>query len=99
MPFEPPTDLVEPIRQLAAAVKQLAVAIEQQAGVLGSATDPRYTRPPAEESALVDEGSMAKILNISRRTLGTYRRQGRLPGCWLRNGGRVLWRVAETTSR
>ena len=39
---------------------------------------------------------MAQMLNIPQRTLANLRRQGRLPKCWLKNGRRVLWRVAET---
>ena len=34
---------------------------------------------------MLDEKSMAGLLNIPPRTLGRYRRHGRLPNCWIRN--------------
>ncbi len=87
------------IRELVKAVSRLAAAMESQRDIrekgLGGAESTRYTRPP-NAADLVDEKTMAGILNISGRTLGRHRRAGRLPGCWIRNGGRILWRVAET---
>jgi hypothetical protein len=79
--------------RLARAVERLAGAIERQSEGLGPAAKPRYSRPPTE---LATEPEMAAILHISGRTLARHRRDGRLPGCWIRNGGRVVWRVAET---
>jgi len=47
---------------------------------------------------LVDEMTMAAQLGIPAKTLADYRREGRLPKCWIRNGKRVLWRVKETVT-
>ncbi len=85
------------IEELTAALNRLAVVIERQAGGLGVAENSRYTTPP-ESLGLVDEKTMAAVLNTSHRTLGKHRRDGRLPGCSLRNGGRILWRVEETVA-
>ncbi len=96
--------LIASVERHVAATERQAQAIEQLVRVisadlkksgLGGATETLYTRPP-ESSDLVDEKTMAAALNISPRTLGRHRRAGRLPGCWIRNGGRILWKVAET---
>jgi len=42
--------------------------------------------------------TMAAQLGIPAKTLADYRREGRLPKCWIRNGKRVLWRVKETVT-
>lgn len=96
--------LIASIQRQAAATERHAQAIEQLVRVLSAESkksglgDPAgtlYTRPPSG-SELVDEKMMAAALDISDRTLGRHRRAGRLPGCWIRNGGRIFWRVAET---
>ena len=83
------------LMRIADALDRLVEGIEHPNKRLGEGDGTRYTRPP-ESSGLLDEKTMAAALNISKRTLGRHRRDGRLPGCWLRNGGRILWRVAET---
>ena len=85
------------IEELIAAIDRLAGAIEQQNQRLGDGDSSRYTRS-SNDSDLLDERTMAGFLNISYRTLGRHRRAGRLPGCSLRNGGRILWRKDETTA-
>lgn len=84
------------LNRIADGIDRLITLLENpsKAG-LGGAAEPRYTRPPGD-SGLSDERSMAVILGISPRTLARYRRDGRLPACWVRNGGRIWWRVAET---
>lgn len=82
---------------LAAAINRLAAAVEEHNRSLGSAATTRYTRPPNGPD-LVDERTMAGILSISYRTLGKHRRDGRLPGCWVRNGGRIFWIVDDTVA-
>ena len=81
--------------RLTRAVNRLAAAIEEQNRRLGSEATTRYTRPP-NGPELVDERTMAGMLGISNRTLGKYRRQGRLPNCWVRNAGRIVWKVTVT---
>jgi len=81
--------------RLASAIDRLAAAIEEQNRSLGSEATTRYTRSP-ENAELVDEKTMAKILTIPRRTLAYHREQGRMPGCWVKNGRRILWHVLAT---
>ena len=83
------------LTRIADALDRLVKGIEKQNKRLGGDDGTRYTRPPGDLD-LVDENTMAAALNISKRTLGRHRRDGRLPGCWVRNAGRILWRVAET---
>ena len=87
--------IVGAVKLLADAVDRLAGAIEKQNRPLGDGDRTRYTRA-SNDSDLLDERTMAEILHISYRTLGNHRRQGRLPNCWIRNGGRIMWKVAET---
>lgn len=104
MRYEP-----EQLNRLIAAVERQAVATEGQTEAierlvqsisehmkkpgLGESTEPLY---PGPANRLVTERAMAEALSVSPRTLGNYRRQHRLPGCWIRNGRRVLWRYQET---
>lgn len=83
------------LTRIADTLDRLVEGIEQQNKRLGVSEGTRYTRPP-EPSGLEDEKTMAGLLHISDRTLGRHRRNGRLPGCSIRNGGRILWKVAET---
>ena len=88
--------VTDSLNRIADGIDRLITVIEKRSNAgLGGAAEPRYTRPPGD-SGLTDERSMAGILGISSRTLARYRRDGRLPGCWVRNGGRIWWRVAET---
>jgi len=82
------------------AIDRLASAIESftsaQKG-LGGTANTRYTHKENEESSdSATEQEMAEKLGIPQRTLGNYRRQGRIPNCWVRNGGRIVWKVAES---
>ena len=90
-----PHPIADGLIRLAASLDRLTTVLESRQGGLGESMKPLYTRPP-EPPGLVDEKTMAAVLNISNRTLGQHRRDGRLPGCWVRNGGRISWRVAET---
>ena len=87
--------IADALYRIAQGVGRLAAALENLWGGLGDPVNTRYTSPP-QASGLVDEKTMAATLGISNRILGKYRREGRLPGCWIRNGGRIHWRVAET---
>ena len=83
------------IERLTAAIERLASAIQNLApGGLGERGKPRYPVCAADDG-LVSEAAMAVKLGIPPRTLARYRRQGRLPGCWIRNGKRIRWRTAE----
>lgn len=78
------------------AIERLVHALsENQKPGLGGPADTRYTSPPSGPS-LMDETAMAMVLGISNRTLAKYRRQGRFPNCWIRNAGRIMWKVSET---
>jgi|GEM_PF-5212345 len=86
----------EQMERLIAAVERLAGAIE---GIgprgLGGRIDPRYPVSSVDDR-LVTEKAMVQLLDIPVRTLGKYRLQRRLPGCWARNGKSIRWRVTET---
>lgn len=89
--------------RLIAAIERLASAVEIRGAAFGPASNElepadacRYTRPLGALPPLADEPAMAKVLGIPARTLGVYRRMGKLPGCWVRNGRRVGWDVART---
>ncbi len=80
---------------LTAAINRLAAAVENLPERLGVPPESRYTQP-SENAELVVEKKMAQTLDIPARTLGNYRRQGKFPGCWIRNGRRILWYATET---
>ena len=85
------------IADLAAAVNRLADIWETSCSEgLGGGDKPRYKPGPLAKVETMNEASMAKELGIPKRTLGKYRRQGRFPGCWLKNGRRVCGRPTET---
>jgi len=89
----------EQFDKLTAGVNRLAQAIEDASSLLsklGLGEQPRYNSDGSEDSNPVDEATMAKKLDIPKRTLGQYRRDGRFPNCWVKNGRSVRWRVAET---
>ena len=84
------------IERLTAAIERLASAIQNLVpGGLGERGKPRYPVCAADDG-LVSEAAMAEKLGIPPRTLARYRRQGRVPGCWIRNGKRIRWQVVET---
>jgi len=83
------------IDELTVAINRLAAAAERIGARLGDPPPTRYTSPPNEPD-LVDERTMAGLLNISNRTLGKYRRDSRFPNCWIRNSRRISWKVSET---
>ncbi len=91
-----PDRIADGLTRLAASVERLTTVLEYRQKGLGGAESTRYTSPPEQPKGLVDEKTMARILNISQRTLGRHRRDGRLPACWVRNGGRISWRGAKT---
>jgi hypothetical protein len=92
----PPPSVVVSLNRIADGIDRLITVIETRRDTgLGGAAEPRYTRPP-EETDMVDEKAMARILNIPRRTLAYHRDQQRLPGCWIKNGRRILWHVHAT---
>jgi hypothetical protein len=88
----------EQVERLITAIERLAGALEGATTGNGQALPDRSTaaQETGETVGLMNEAKMAKHLNIPKRSLGQYRRQGRLPGCWLKNGKRVYWRPAET---
>ena len=86
------------IAELTAAIYRLAQVVEKS-GLpgLGGLREPLYKPVPTMETDMVSEQAMATTLGIPVRTLGRYRRQGKLPNCWIKNGKRVRWRVPQTT--
>ena len=88
--------LAEAVKDLADAINRRSAAQENRPPDLGVDPPSRYIGRPDPEVGLVDEPAMAQQLGISIRTLARYRRDGRLPGCWLRNGKHIRWRVPET---
>lgn len=91
--------LTQAINRLTAALKPFerladALAAEKERIEVHNGTEPRYEPPGVD--GLVDEATMAKKLDIPKRTLAQYRRDGRFPNCWVKNGRSVRWRVAET---
>ncbi len=83
--------LINAIQRLASAVEKLGAGHDQ----LGEALPRRYTRVQ-DEFDLVSENDMAAQLDLNPRTLAEYRRKGKLPGCWIRNGKRILYYIEET---
>lgn len=65
---------------------------------LGGDQKPLYNTAPPQEAEIVDEVEMAKLIGIPSKTLSNYRRKGKFPGCWHRNGKRILWRVEPTVA-
>ena len=47
-------------------------------------------------SEMADEETVAGILGISKRTLGEHRRKGKFPGCWIKNGRQISWKIKNT---
>jgi len=89
------------IDQMILAINNLASAIERSAlgskNIAHEATS-RYNGDTEATSGIVTEADMAQVLRMKPRTLGHHRRQGRFPGCWIRNGRRILWLVEATVA-
>jgi len=86
--------LARQIERLADAIDDLRTAMKQ--GAVPVRGNTRYTCANSTHQLLIGEKEMADRLNIPHRTLATYRRQGKFPGCWIKNGNRVFWRVEDT---
>ena len=86
--------LLHSIAQLTDTLDALRAAIEGAAVPVRG--EPRYTCAVDTPREIVGEKEMAEKLNITRRSLAGYRRRGKLPGCWFKNGKRVQWRVGPT---
>ena len=86
------------LADLTTAVHRLADLLERSVPEgLGDEQEPLYNAAPSLSDEMVDEATMAEQLDIPERTLGKYRRQGKFPGCWLKNGRRIRWRIYQTT--
>lgn len=93
----PLAELIVVIRDLVTAIEKATRVLEQiDLAKLGGGHKPLYKAAPLQEAGILDEAQMASMLSIPKKTLGNYRRQGKLPGCWLRNGKHTLWRVEPT---
>jgi hypothetical protein len=91
------TTIVDGLADLTATLRCLADLLEaKNSHGLAVAREPRYKAARQGDAEMVDEMTMAAQLGIQPRTLGEYRRRGKFPGCWLRNGKKVLWRVQPT---
>ncbi len=87
------------IAELATAINRLAKVIEKHGlRELGGKSESLYKAAPEAEPEMTDEVTMAAQLSIPARTLGSYRRKGKFPGCWIRNGKRIRWRVDQTVA-
>ena len=85
---------------IVAEIRKLTEAVVRQTTVLESlvppilelahSPDPSYQGHMTDDR-LLDEDDMAKVLEIPKRTLAEYRRDGRFPGCWVRNQRRIWW--------
>lgn len=89
---EPIYLLVETHQRIATALEGICLALTKGLG------EGHHLGYPDHDclSELVDEKTMAEMLTIPRRTLAYHRDQGRLPGCWVKNGRRILWHVGAT---
>ena len=85
------SEVIDAIDRLTGAVERLGDVIEG----LGPVGNSRYTSLK-DARDLADEPTMAEMLRIKRRTLAKYRRQGKLPACWIKNGRQVRWHVYDT---
>ena len=87
--------MVKSIQKLTETVDRLVNLLERRLEV-PVLPDSRYPVRSTDDDEVVDELAMAKLLDIPTRTLARYRREGRTPGCWLKNGRRIRWHVAPT---
>ena len=84
------------VEQLVLALNRLAVSLDRAVEGVAPAIDRRYKGVSEANRDLVSEKEMAALLDIKPRTLAGYRRKGKFPGCWVKNGKRVQWRVDDT---
>jgi len=87
-----------PIMDLATAINRLAAAIERSCSdeELAGEQHTRYTC--GDGPGLITELEMAHGLRMKPRTLAHHRRNGQFPGCWIKNGRRILWRAQATVA-
>ncbi len=85
-------NLIAAIDRLSGAIDKLSSACNE----LGDGEPKRYTSKVDAETVLVTELGMADQLGIRQRRLAEHRRSGKLPGCWVKNGRRVLYDVEQT---
>ena len=84
--------LVDAQQRIALALERIAAALTKSLGERQIPGYPDDERP----SGLIAEQEMAALLDRSPRTLAKYRRAGKLPGCWVRNGRTTLWKKEAT---
>lgn len=92
------TACISDIQRLTEAVNRLADVMERLPATneeLAHSGDSRYV-PGSSMGTMLNEEAMAGLLEIRKRKLAEYRRQGKLPGCWVKNGRRVRWNVRRT---
>lgn len=84
--------LIETQQRIATALEEISSALRKG---LGGGQHPAY--PDGDGlSDLITESEMAVLLDRNPRTLAKYRRAGKFPGCWIRNGRSTLWRKQPT---
>ena len=87
----------EQFERLISEVRHLAETIEGFKKTLLTVFNPgKMVYNNTEPDDLANETSMANKLSIPPRTLARYRREGKFPECWIKNGKRILWKVTET---
>jgi len=77
-------------------LNRLALSLDRVADAVAPEPNRRYKAPRETNNAVISESEMAALMHIKPRTLGTYRRKGKLPGCWVRNGRKASWYVEQT---
>ena len=82
--------------QLVLALNRIAASLDRVAEAVAPALDRRYKSNSDSNRNLISESAMAALMHIKPRTLATYRRKGKLPECWVRNGRRALWHADQT---
>ena len=85
-------DLIQSIDGLHAAILQLTEILKG----LGQVPQSRYRLDMQTAEDMLGESSMARRLGITGRVLARHRKDGKLPGCWVRNGRQIRWHLHET---
>jgi len=85
-------DVAQSMEALHAAILQLTEILTG----LGRDLKSRYSTPVAKTNEVQDEESMARRLGLTRRVLARHRKDGKLPGCWVKNGRQIRWHVHDT---
>lgn len=85
-------DLIQSIDALHSAILQQTDILKG----LGKLLESRYSTFVQATDEMFDEQSMAKQLGITQRVLAQHRKNGKMPGCWIRNGRQILWHTNET---